>query len=91
MEETKESYCQSCGMPMAVAKEENFGTNADGSKTSEFCSYCYQKGAFTEPDITMEKMIETAAKGWADHDPNVSYEEALAVAKKNIPTLTRWK
>lgn len=87
----KGPFCQSCGMPMAEAKDEDFGTNADGSKNEEYCSYCYQKGAFTDPDITLEKMIETSAKGWSDHDPSVSYEEALAVAKKNIPTLKRWQ
>jgi hypothetical protein len=87
----KGSFCQSCGMPMAEAKDEDFGTNADGSKNEEYCALCYQKGAFTDPDITLEKMIKTSAKGWSDEDPSVSYEEALAVAKKNIPTLKRWQ
>ena len=32
------------------------GTNADGSKSGEYCSYCYQKGRFTEPDITCQQM-----------------------------------
>jgi hypothetical protein len=87
----KGPFCQSCGMPMAEAKDEDFGTNADGSENEEYCALCYQKGAFTDPDITLEKMIKTSAKGWSDEDPSVSYEEALAVAKKNIPTLKRWQ
>ena len=85
----KGPFCQSCGMPMA--EDEDFGTNADGSKNEEYCAYCYQKGVFADPNRTLEKMIETSAKGWSDMDPNVSYGQALAVAKKNTPTLKRWQ
>ena len=35
---------------------ERGGTNADGSKSSLYCSYCYVSGAFTEPDITSDDM-----------------------------------
>jgi len=38
--------CNSCGMPLS--KDPNGGgTNADGSKSEKYCSYCYQQGAFT--------------------------------------------
>lgn len=38
--------CESCGMPL---KQDPLGggTNADGSKNSQYCSYCYLNGAFT--------------------------------------------
>jgi len=39
--------CQSCGMPME--KPEDFGTNAGGAPSEEFCSMCFQNGSFTEP------------------------------------------
>ncbi|WP_406657336.1 zinc ribbon domain-containing protein [Methanolobus sp. ZRKC2] len=84
-------FCQSCGMLMEEASDEEFGTNADGSKNEDYCSYCYQKGAFTDPDISMEEMIKATAKGWAEHNPSVSYEVALEVSRKNIPTLKRWQ
>lgn len=32
------------------------GTNADGSNSSEYCSRCYEEGAFTQPNITAEEM-----------------------------------
>ncbi len=38
--------CQSCGMPMAKDPQGG-GTNADGTKNLQYCSYCYQNGAFT--------------------------------------------
>lgn len=83
--------CQSCGMPMAQAKEEDWGTNEDGSKSDEYCSYCFEKGAFLQPDITVEEMSKLSAKGWSDFDPNTSYEQALEVCKKNLPLLKRWR
>ncbi len=30
-------FCQSCAMPMQ--NPDDFGTNADGSKNNEYCSY----------------------------------------------------
>ena len=88
--EPKGPFCQSCSMPMGEATDAEWGTNADGSKNNEYCSYCYQEGAFTD-DGTVEQMIETAAKGWSEQDPDVSYEEALSVCKESIPHLKRWQ
>jgi hypothetical protein len=28
------------------------GTHADGTKNLKYCSYCFQDGTFTSPDIT---------------------------------------
>ncbi len=87
----KGPFCQSCGMPLGDMPDEFLGTNADGSKSEEYCSYCYNNGAFINPNMTLEQMIETASKGWSDQDPNVSYEQALEVSKMNIPGLKRWQ
>lgn len=38
--------CQSCGMPLKKDPQGG-GTNADGSRNSKYCSYCYQQGNFT--------------------------------------------
>src|SRR5674536_232089 len=35
MQSSQEPICQSCGMP--VKKNEDFGTNADGSKSENYC------------------------------------------------------
>ncbi len=43
--------CKSCGIPMGL--DTDFGTNADESLNEDYCSYCYQKGAFTN-DVTMD-------------------------------------
>ena len=53
MEDRK--FCQCCGMPLD--KPEDAGTEADGTLSGEYCRYCYQNGAFTAPDATMDDMI----------------------------------
>ena len=47
--------CQSCGMPMS-RDEKGGGTNADGSKSTMYCSHCWAGGKFTMPDLTVDQM-----------------------------------
>lgn len=80
--------CQSCGMP--VQKNEDFGTNADGSKNQEYCHFCFEKGDFTDKGITMEQKIEKIVK-IAVSQMNMPEAEAREMANKIIPTLKRWR
>ena len=61
MSETQQQpiICQSCGMPMT--KTEDFGINADGSPSSEYCCYCFQNGEFTAK-MEMPEYIEMQIK-----------------------------
>ncbi|MDI1302673.1 MAG: zinc ribbon domain-containing protein [bacterium] len=47
--------CQSCGMPLK-ADPGHGGTNADGSHSDEYCSYCYANGRFFQPEMTIDQM-----------------------------------
>jgi hypothetical protein len=51
----KGPFCQSCGMPLSK-DEKGGGTTMDGTTSTEYCSRCYQNGAFVEPTITLEQM-----------------------------------
>ncbi len=79
--------CQSCGMPM---KPDDFGTTADGSMSKEYCKFCFQKGKFMEPNITMQQMIEKAA-GFMVTLEKMSESEAKRMARTLIPELKRWR
>lgn len=83
-----EQFCQSCTMPLT---EEVLGTNADGSKNGEYCTHCYQKGEFVNPDITMEQMIDFCANMMADSDETLNKEELLSSMNEYFPQLKRWK
>ncbi|MBP6913150.1 MAG: zinc ribbon domain-containing protein [Candidatus Levybacteria bacterium] len=79
--------CQSCGQPLSVS---NFGTNASGTYNEEYCSMCFQKGQFTDSDITLSQMMQISAS----HMVNVLHmneNEAKSFAIDVIPTLKRWK
>lgn len=54
MEQTYKN-CQSCGMPMK-RDEQGGGTNADGSRSSTYCSHCYAEGSFVQSEITLAQM-----------------------------------
>ena len=84
-----EKYCQSCGMPMGGTTE-LYGTEADGSKSEDYCKYCYENGAFTTAD-SMEEMIEFCVPHMAGGNSGMTEEEARSMMKAFFPTLKRWK
>lgn len=79
-------YCQSCGMPLSK-DEKGGGTNIDGTKSSEYCSRCYQNGQFTEPNITLDQMKDKVLGKMADmHFPKFMANYFV----KNMHKLKRW-
>jgi len=79
--------CQSCGMPMG--KGSDFGTNADNSRNREYCGHCFMKGKFTNPNMTMEQMVEHM-EGMAAR-MKMSKGQVRKAALKLLPKLKRWK
>lgn len=74
---------------MPLEKDPNGGgTNADGSLSTQYCSYCFVGGAFTYPgnDVkefqrgVVEAMIE---QGWS--------RQMAWLMTRPIPRLPRWK
>lgn len=49
--------CQSCGMPLKKDPRGG-GTTAEGNLSVKYCSYCYEKGAFKQPDWAAAQMLE---------------------------------
>jgi len=88
IQQSQTPVCQSCAMPMNSPEE--FGTNTDGSKSEEFCTFCFQNGMFTAPDITVREMIDKCASILTQQKA-VPEEQARALIAKTIPDLKRWK
>ena len=78
--------CHSCGMPL-LKDPQGGGTEANGSKSSMYCSHCYQQGKFTLPNMTVDQMIGLVnGKMKEMHIPGfLAYFMTL-----NIPKLKRW-
>ena len=78
--------CQSCGMP--INSENDYGTNADGSISEDYCKYCYVNGEFIDK-VSMEEYIEMCSRFGAQ--AGMTNEEMKAYCEKLFPTLKRWK
>lgn len=81
------SLCQSCAMPFM--KDEDHGTEQDGSLSDLYCRYCYQNGEFTDKEITVEKMAELGAD-MISQMYGMPIEKARVFMTSQIKTLKRW-
>lgn len=86
-----QQFCQSCGMPLT---DENRGTNADGSRSGDYCAYCYKGGKFTQ-DFTMCQMIEFCLQFLDQWSVQAEGKLTPVQAKEQMlglfPHLKRWK
>lgn len=79
--------CQSCGMPLKKSHNGG-GTNADGSISTMYCDYCYEKGRFKQSDITAKEMQEIVKRKIKD----IGFPGFLAgLFSKGMYKLERWK
>lgn len=83
--------CQSCGM--TLEKETDLGTKEDGSKSSDYCAYCFQQGEFTH-DMTLDEVIEHNLSYLKEYNKEsktqFTMQEARSQLKEFLPTLKRW-
>ena len=85
--ETYEKFCQSCSMPLSEGEES--GTEAGGAKSKEYCKFCFKEGAFTDPNMTLDRMKEIL-------DETVGQEGFMGkikawMGKGMLASLKRWK
>jgi len=85
-------FCQSCGMPLS--KNEDCGTNADGSINYDYCKFCYKDGQFTQ-NMTMEQMIEHCSQFVDEvnkHMPEpMTRDDYKQMMRGFFPMLKRWR
>lgn len=76
-------------MPLVTKKAGDCrGTEADGSKSEKWCSLCYANGEYLGPGCTLEEMIAIVDKALKEQK---SWYIMRWMAKKQIPTLERWR
>ena len=78
--------CQSCSMPLM--KEDDRGTNKDGSISDDYCMNCFVNGKFVGYQTVEEAIADSV--NYAGH-AGMTREEMLEYAKTNYPNLKRWK
>jgi hypothetical protein len=81
-------FCQSCGMPLGRARD--FGTAADGHRINDYCHHCYRAGRFTEPDLTVQQMIDQCV-AFTVRQTFTPESDARVTMQEAIPRLKRWR
>jgi hypothetical protein len=74
---------------MPLQKPENYGTNADGSKSREYCFHCFQGGKFLDEGITLQGKIDKNVQ--FAKQMGMTEEQARQMASAILPKLKRWK
>ena len=85
----EERYCQSCAMPMG-STDELYGTEKNGTKSADYCKYCYDNGAFTFHG-TMQEMIEICLPPMVTNNPGMTEAQARDIMRAFFPQLKRWQ
>ena len=75
-------------MPVS-AEFDNFGTESDGSRSTEYCSFCYQNGSFTNPTQTVDEMVQSSIDFMVPGF-KMSVEQATQMSNDYIRPLKRW-
>lgn len=84
---TTHTNCQSCGMPLARDPKRG-GTEADGTHSTTYCSYCYADGRFLQPDMTLDQMQALVV----DKLTGMGFPKLMArVMARGTPKLERWR
>lgn len=79
-------FCQSCSMPLD--SEALKGTERNGSKTNEYCLYCYENGTFINPNMTLDEMSVIVKTQMEKMNLPVSL---IDKSIQLLPDLRRWK
>lgn len=84
-------FCQSCAMPLDLHGEDVRGTEKNGTNSHEYCSYCYQNGQFTEPNISYEEMLAKGKKAIGRGQGNAIVKLLMKVCyPMMLKKTTRW-
>ena len=87
MELPRGPLCQSCGMPLREAGDG--GTNADGSRSTEYCFHCYRAGRFLDEGITLQEKIEKNVRFGVRM--GMPEETVRQLCEDTLPRLKRWQ
>jgi hypothetical protein len=75
---------------MPLAKPEDFGTDARGFRVADYCHFCYVHGAFVNPAMSMQEMIDLCV-GVMAKQGLMPQAEARTLLTQVIPKLKRWR
>lgn len=81
------NMCQSCSMPLNKDPQGG-GSEADGSRSTRYCSLCYDEGGFRQPDFSVNEMQEHCCTQLRKKGMPGFMASAFT---RELPKLERWK
>ncbi|WP_249662405.1 zinc ribbon domain-containing protein, partial [Lysinibacillus fusiformis] len=84
---TMQPFRQSCGMPLV--DEALLGSEKEGHKSQEYCTYLYERGEFKQPQLTVKEMIEICVPHL--QEDGMPESEARYMLTSFLPIFKRWR
>ena len=81
-------FCQSCAMPFY--RPEDHGTEPDGTRSGDYCNYCYDDGVFLQDYANSDELVAACAPMMAE-SCHISVEQAEDCMSALLPNLKRWR
>jgi hypothetical protein len=72
---------------MPLDNDQLLGTEKDGSKSHQYCKYCYQDGTFINPAMTLEGMISFVKVKMREMNLG---QNIINYTVQSLPHLKRW-
>ena len=72
---------------MPLDNPELLGTEKNGSKSDEYCKFCYSDGAFTNPNMTLKEMTSLVITQM--EKINID-SKIIDLTVRSLPNLKRW-
>ncbi|MFR2481108.1 MAG: zinc ribbon domain-containing protein [Bifidobacterium longum] len=88
MEMPDNGFCQSCAMPFY--RPEDHGTEPDGTRSGDYCNYCYDDGVFLQDYANSDELVAACAPMMAE-SCHISVEQAEDCMSALLPNLKRWR
>jgi hypothetical protein len=73
---------------MPLDNPELLGTERDGSKSQEYCKYCFQNGAFVNPNMSLKEMTSLVINQMEKRNIDT---KIIDLAVSSLPNLKRWR
>lgn len=75
---------------MPMKKDEDFGTNANESRSEDYCNFCFKNGKFTDEGISLNEKIDKLVKISVEQ-LGMPKDTARFMAEAKLQTLKRWR
>lgn len=73
---------------MPLDNPDLLGTEKDGAKNNEYCKYCYENGAFVNPNMNLKEMTNLVITQM--EKMNID-SKTIDMAVSSLPSLKRWR